>query len=155
MRFLKKIWISLLLLSLLLLILFNLGLYHSPTYQNYSSQKFNQDFVHQLNFLQKEIHGGSAKEMQKIYPEGFVFQHALYALSWIELFAELSPEDSLYRRAEEEINWSLKALSSEDGKRIFQHVKVPRYGIFYIGWVNYIRARYLRILPDSQQHDSL
>lgn len=155
MKTLKKIRISLLFLCLALLLLFNLGLYHAPSYQTQAGKSLNQDFIHHLNFLRADIHQGSAKEMQRIYPEGFVFQNALYGLSWIELLAKLSPEDPLYVQAKEEIIWSLKALSSEDGTRTFQHVRVPRYGTFYLGWINYLKARYLSLLPESERPASL
>lgn len=154
MKFLKRI--SALFLSgiLVLLFLFNLKLYYQPNFGSIDQHMINQDLIHQLNFLEAELHKGAAVDMQKLYPEGYVFLNALYGLSWIEVLDKIPAETELAHRAQEEIEWVIQELRSEKGKAPFRGLAFPKNGIFYLGWTNYISIRYLNSLPETDR-DSL
>lgn len=89
--------------------------------------------------------------MQGVYPEGFVFMHVLYGLSWVEVAQSLSSKDELYREAHGEIDWALRELASETAKQPFDPNLKPAYGIFYRGWTNYLLGRKLRLFPENQR----
>jgi len=43
------------------------------------------DVLAQLRFLQEANAAGAAHDMQRLYPEGFFFQHVLTGLAWSDL----------------------------------------------------------------------
>ena len=154
MKLIKRISATLISLLLVGLIAFNLSLFYKPKFIKHGNQQINKDLLAQLQHLKTELHSGAADDMQRQYPEGFVFMNALYALSWAELAACLPPQDTLYKEAHCEIDWALKEMTSEKGRRPFQEDLNPAYGIFYSGWTNYVLGRKLRITPVDQR-DSL
>ncbi len=104
------------------------------------------DIVRQLNFLEKELkedHLG--RNMQMIFPEGYVFIYALYGLTW----AELAQADTVYGktgiRAINEAIYAYESIDSNTGKSTFSPSLNPEYGIYYSGWRNYLLAKILQI----------
>jgi len=84
--------------------------------------------------------------MQQVYPEGFVFMHALYGLNWCDVADKISKERPLYKEATEEIAWANDQVHSNEGKLPFDHALFPAYGAFYAGWSNYLLGRKLAVL---------
>ena len=148
MKFLKRTLALLLAVILIGVIAFNIRLYYHPTY---TASALNQDLLHQLAHLKEELHGGAANDMQRLYPEGYVFLNALYGLTWIEVAEWLSPTDEGYAAAHEEIDWVLAELDAPQAKRTFHEFVEPAYGIFYRGWSNYVLARKLKLVPKEQR----
>ncbi|MFK7923760.1 MAG: hypothetical protein AB8H47_17505 [Bacteroidia bacterium] len=110
--------------------------------------------IFQLRYLKDKLHAGAAKEMQGVYPEGFVFLNVLYGLSWIEVAESISAKNELFEEAHSEINWVLSELASEDGFRVFEPNLDPAFGVFYKGWTNYLLGRKLKLIP-AVQRDSI
>src|SRR5215213_7510694 len=104
----KGIFTLFLLFILSLIIYLNLSLYYQPPFQTIASTPVNIDILHQLNYVQDALHEGAATEMQQVYPEGFVFMHALYGLTWADLAKPFNKNSRLYQRAITEIDWSLQ-----------------------------------------------
>jgi hypothetical protein len=147
-KLIPKIFLAALLLYILSI---NINLYHQPTFKSYEGQKLNKGVIRQLAHLKKELHGGAASEMQKLYPEGFVFLNALYALSWADVADKLPFGHSIHQEAIQEINWVLKELDSPKGKAPFNQNLNPAYGIYYRGWSNYVLGRKLKSLPPAKR----
>lgn len=133
---LKYLKLTLLFFVLSILLWINIKLYYPP-------QIFEkEDIVLQLNFLEKELkeeHLGD--EMQKIFPEGFVFVNALYGLSW----CELGKEGIHKNRAIEEALFAYNQIDSDKGKKGFNIYLDPLFGVFYSGWKNYLLGKLLSI----------
>lgn len=56
----------------------------------------NSDALKQLHFLRRMLREENAgEEMQSLYPEGYVFIHALYALAWCDV-VEMSTQESAH-----------------------------------------------------------
>jgi len=146
LRTLKRILSLIIGLWVPIIILFNLRLYYQPSYIEIGSSSINSDVVHQLNFLKEKMHIGAADDMQKLFPEGFVFLNSLYALSWIELAQHTNENQDLFKEAIDEINWVLMELESPKAKRPFYGSKGLPYGIFYNGWYNYVLARKCQLM---------
>jgi hypothetical protein len=89
--------------------------------------------------------------MQKIYPEGYLFLNALYGLSWCNLLAKTPAQSPLYKRGIEEVRWALQAIDSPKGKAPFSPNLPLAHGTFYRGWSNYLRGKYLELLPDLME----
>ncbi|PCJ66472.1 MAG: hypothetical protein COA58_06760 [Bacteroidetes bacterium] len=122
-------------------------LYHT---QEYNSEKhYDEDVYAQLQHLKHEMHeNNAAVKMQRFFPEGFLFQNALYGLTWSEL---VSPKThaSIKQEALKEIDWALSEMSSTNGTQIFSENLPLNYGVFYRGWSNYLLAKRVSIEGDS------
>ncbi|QIX60797.1 hypothetical protein HER32_06240 [Hymenobacter sp. BT18] len=129
----------------------NTRLYYRPHVTYTAAGPVNEDVLHQLRFLKVQMHAGAAEEMQEIYPEGYVYLHALYSLTWIELVKHLAPTNLVYREGRRESAWSLKAIDSSVGRQVFDSELPLPYGAFYQGWHTYILGRYLAMQPVAQR----
>lgn len=88
--------------------------------------------------------------MQNYFPEGFVFQNALYGLTWCDLINQ-DTDSSIRNEAILEIDWAIDELLSENGTYIFQEELPLKYGVFYRGWTNYLIGRRLLLDKKSQR----
>ncbi|WP_367392264.1 hypothetical protein [Lewinella sp. LCG006] len=84
----KKVGLLFVLLVLGYLLQLGGRMFFRPTIVENGYGKYSKDLYQQLQFLKDEIQQGAGEDMQAIYPEGTVFLHALYALSWANLVAE-------------------------------------------------------------------
>ena len=141
-----KVFLGIFLLLMISLIIYlNYGLYYSPRFAAIEKDEVNMDVLAQLRFLKARMHTGAADDMQKFYPEGFVFMHALYGLSWCEFVKQIDKDSELFKEAHKEIQFSFNAINSEKGKNIFQAQLPLPYGAFYIGWNNYLLGKKLAV----------
>ena len=113
---------------------------------NFTVTEQQNDIVLQMNFLESELKNNNLGDrMQELFPEGNVFIHTLYGLSWCEL-ALANPSDmSLKNRAIKEALYAYKAIDSEEAKAIFNSYTMPENGIYYRGWKNYLLSKILTI----------
>lgn len=136
-------YISLILITLLSIFISRINLkLHS---ENYTKPEQKKDIILQLNFLETELKDKNLGErMQHLFPEGYVFIHALYGLAWSEL--ALSDNDPvLTKRALHEALYAYNKLDSKTAKWNFPDYLEPKYGIFYAGWKNYLLSKILSI----------
>ena len=134
---------------ILVLIRVNYKLYS----QEHSFSDRREDIILQMNFLEKELKENDlGKRMQRLFPEGFVFANALYGLAWCEL--ALSGEDeSLRAKALEEALFAYDEIDSNLGKSTFDSRLDPKYGIFYLGWRNYLLSKIFQVDTNFEKHD--
>lgn len=125
----------------LVVLFLNVRLYHKDDFSN----GYNQDVYHQLSYLKVKMHDGAAQEMQTLFPEGFMFMHALYSLTWLELMEQIDPSNKIFKEAQEEVDWSLQAMNSSGGKAVFSDELLLPYGAFYRGWSNYVLGKKLAL----------
>ncbi len=70
----------------------NIRLYDQPLCITVPGGQINCETLDQLHYLRRILHEeGAAEEMEGLYPEGFVFTYATYALAWCEVAAALPP----------------------------------------------------------------
>lgn len=146
MRTAIKISINLILLLLLGTVVYlNQGVYYTPTIKVLEGDTINMDILRQLRYLKREMKDGAADDMQSLYPEGYIFMHALYGLAWCDFARELTSASSLYTEALKEISKSCTAVRSPEARAIFdEHLTLP-YGAFYTGWSNYLLGKKLSV----------
>lgn len=89
--------------------------------------------------------------METLYPEGFVFTYALYALAWSEVASLLPPESVSQQEGVQEIAFSLEQLQSKNGTMDFNAALPLPYGAFYRGWTTYVAGKFLQLLPPAQR----
>lgn len=110
------------------------------------------EVLDQLHFLKRAIRTEKADEaMQLDYPEGYVFMHALYALAWCDIVANLPPESTTWQEGMGEIGKSVQALNSKKATATFNAELSPAYGAFYQGWATYVQGRMLQLQPPDQR----
>lgn len=139
-----------LLLCLLLLVL-NAGLYLPPT-DTYGTAEIPDSAVPQLNFIGDALRSGSGADMQGLFPEGYFFSHVLYGLSWVQV--GLRTDGELRDEALRESRWALEQLDTF-GHLTFSPDLDPPYGVFYVGWKNWLRGGILLLDPsnsETQEH---
>ncbi len=89
----------------------------------------------QLAFLRTELESGAAEDAQRLFPEGYFFSYALYGLTAVDL-GRL-----------DDARWALARLESDAGRAPFTGEMPLRYGVFYRGWVNWLRGGILSHEP--------
>ncbi|MBU2662699.1 hypothetical protein KOI35_04190 [Actinoplanes bogorensis] len=82
----------------------------------------------QLAFLRHELESGAAEDAQRLFPEGYFFLYALYGLTAVDA-SRL-----------DDARWALSRLESDAGRAPFAGDMPLRYGVFYRGWVNWLRG---------------
>lgn len=133
-------------LILLAVIAININLYSTKEYN--TSAGYDEDIYAQLQHLKGEMHSNAAAyKMQRLFPEGFIFQNVLYGLTWCDLIQD-ETDESIQQEALTEIDWAIEELLSENGTEIFNENLTPKYGILYRGWTNYLIGKRL-IIDDS------
>lgn len=131
-----------------LLIYLNARLYYQPKWAK-DQLHLNQSIYAQLQHLQMRMHTGAGADMQNVFPEGFLFLNALYGLSWCALLEKIEAQSAIQQQGLDEVRWALQEIASPVGKRPFNPNLPLAYGAYYMGWSNYLRGKYLTIIPAS------
>jgi hypothetical protein len=139
------------LMLLIGLVYINRNLHYVPKTIELEGRIVNMDILSQLHYLKKELAQGAGDDMQKLFPEGFVFINVLYGLSWCNFLENLPKGSALYNEGKKEIEWALDQLNTEKTKSIFNADLPIRYGAFYTGWKNYLLGKKLKILNISDR----
>ncbi|WP_426492965.1 hypothetical protein [Hymenobacter sp. 102] len=137
--------------ALLLILYLNGKLLYAPSLKPVQGRPINQEVVAQLQFLRGSLRAGAGEQMQALYPEGFVYLNALYALSWTELLPHLAAGSELHQQARQETEWALSEMQRPAARSIFESDLPLPYGAFYQGWSAYCQGRYLHALPPTQR----
>jgi hypothetical protein len=143
-KLLKYSFKALLLIPIVVVLLLNLSLHYTPSFV----KTINEDELAQLHFLENALHHQAAGEqMQTVFPEGFLFINVLYGLAYADFMEKsgISPQSTLGKKAEKEINWAIAEINSETGKSIFLDELPLENGAFYKGWQSYLLGRKLQV----------
>ena len=89
----------------------------------------------QMTFLRSELEHGAATAAQGQFPEGYFFLYVLYGLTAVDL------GDAGAAR------WALSHLDSAEGRAPFAADLAPASGVFYRGWLNWLRGGILSLSP--------
>lgn len=126
-------------------------------YYKSDSLDLRASIAQQLNYIETEIHDGADEKMQEKFPEGYVFMNSLYGLTWCEFSLQNKNDVTLRTKALKEALFALGNLESDQAKKTYSAVIKPKYGIFYQGWTNYLRAKILLLssakMPDTVLHE--
>ena len=135
------------------IIYLNISLYYQPNFATSNELSYNKDVHHQLRFVKRHIENKAAYDMQDIYPEGYVFLHTIYGLTWCNLIEYLDEKSSIYQEGIEEIRRSVEAVHSPIAKSTFGRDVPLEYGAFYRGWTNLLLGRQLQIQTERLPED--
>ncbi|MFM7180951.1 MAG: hypothetical protein ACKO2G_05750 [Verrucomicrobiales bacterium] len=105
------------------------------------------DAPQQLANIKRRLRDGEGGDMQKIFPEGWFFSHALYGMAWINVGMQ-SGDAAVKKRAAEEARWVLERMESAEGLAPFTRSTQVRNGVFYLGWKNRLLGGLLALNPE-------
>jgi hypothetical protein len=111
------------------------------------------DVIAQLHYLKGELEQGAAADMQRLFPEGYFFSYVLYGLTWVNVGLQSEDDSAEQQQALTEARWAYAAIDSEAGRSVFSPSLDPPYGMFYVGWSNYLLAGIL-LLQEPEQQDT-
>ena len=94
LRFIVRLFLGTLIIGLVWM---NVRLYHQPEFKTVEGESINLDLFYQLSFLKQRLHSGEGKKMQLLFPEGFIFIHSLYGLSWSNFLMSFETDTSNWR----------------------------------------------------------
>lgn len=103
----------------------------------------------QLAFVRAALQDGAAEAAQRLYPEGYFFMHTLYGLTWVELGMRGPAGDRA--TALREARWAWQRLDSPAGRAPFSDSLTPPFGVFYLGWSNWLLGGVLSLQPAGQR----
>jgi len=150
-RIVKYVWRALIIVALFTLIFLNVRLYHRPTFKKNDQTVINVDLLAELRSLRSVMESGAAVDMQKLFPEGYLFMNALYGLSWCELASAVPASSDLYQEAHREIQRAYESVDSEAGRIVFDESLPLPYGAYYSGWSNYFLGKKLSIENETDR----
>ena len=133
-----KVMIALpLVVVMLLVVLVNVKLTYRPALTIDGGDTINLDLLKELRGLKYSLNHNGDVEMQKLYPEGYVFLNALYALAWCN-FLEGRETESFFPEGKEEVQKAWLKINSSTGRARFNKELPFPYGAFYNGWGTYV-----------------
>ncbi len=107
-----------------------------------------EDAPAQLANIGRRLRAGEGEAMQRIFPEGWFFSHALYGFAWVNV-GKQTGDPSLKDQAVAEVRWVLRQMETPQGLGPFQLSTQVPHGVFYLGWRNRLLGGLLSILPES------
>ncbi|MEL6616160.1 MAG: dihydroorotase, partial [Bacteroidota bacterium] len=123
------------------------GLWRTPP----GASGLDARLIASLRHLNAEVASGEAERMQTLFPEGFVFTHALRGLAWAEVAAQSDEDTDLGRHAEAAARSALRALESPAGRAPFPEPLDPPHGAFWTGWTLWLEAAILEATPEARR----
>ena len=145
----RKVYIVLIVLLSAIGLWMNIAVHTAPPI---GSAGERERLLHQLNYAQHRAHNGLGDEMQRLFPEGSDFTHALYGLAWCGFARSGDADDPERKRALREAIWALAQMDRADVRARFSPEAAPCYGAFHAGWRNMLLGRILEVQgPDHDQ----
>lgn len=111
----------------------------------------HSDVDDHLRFVRGRIDDNLASDMQAYFPEGYFFTYVLYGLSWVNIGLTEDNDSSIKAEALTEARFALSQLDSPQGRAPFSPNLNPSYGVFYVGWSNYLRSGIISLQDDADQ----
>lgn len=130
----------------LVLVLFALRLARDPLPDGVAP-----DAASQLTFLENAIDSGAAEDMQRLFPEGYFFTHALVGLTHVDRGLNAQPGSADRIAARDRALVALEALHLDAGRSPFFGVQSPPNGMFFQSWTAYLRAGAILLGPESAE----
>ncbi len=148
----KYLLTSLLLFIMIIIALVNVNVHYQPEVIMRGDDTIQFELLNQLRGLQRALNENADVEMQEIYPEGYVFLNAIYALAWTS-FLRHEEHQAYFAEGHAEIQKVWTKIDSGSGKSPFSKDLPMPYGAFYNGWSSYVLGSKLRLEPVSMRNE--
>ncbi|MEL6771210.1 MAG: hypothetical protein AAFP18_09125 [Bacteroidota bacterium] len=109
----------------------------------------------QLAHLRTALGEGAAEDMQRSFPEGYVFTWSLYGLASAQAAQQLPSEDPRRRALLDEARRAVEHLDTDVARAPFPAYLPPEYGAFYASWRTYALATYVRTASPARVEPTL
>jgi hypothetical protein len=143
-RILKFVFALPLIIVMLLIVVVNVRLGYHPPLQVANGDTTNTSLIKQIRALSHAVHAGADRDMQRLYPEGYVFMNAIYALSWTS-FLQHGANKAFYNEGHDEIRTASNKINSAEARRQFSEELLLPYGAYYNGWATYVLGAKLSV----------
>lgn len=131
----------------ILVIVANMRLYFSPEMKLIGGDTINYDLLKELHGLKEALSKNADRDMQQLYPEGYIFFNALYGLAWCNFLKKSNNNSEYFKEGREEIQKSLDKINSNIGRGPFTKELPLPFGAFYTGWSTFLHGKKLSIEP--------
>lgn len=145
MTFLKSTITILLLFFCIYLTYINVKLYYRPAF----SAQSNTDVAKQFKYISAQMKNGADDDMQRLFPEGYMFMNALHGISAAELAANAT--GTLREEALLESYRCYVKMNTDKARSIFPDDLILAHGAYYRGWSAYHMAKL--IAAQKEQRD--
>ena len=132
------------------IVVINARIYYHPEIRIAGQDTVNTDVLKELRGLKSALDSNADLEMQKIYPEGYLFINALYGLAWCNYIRE-HPESEFLNEGLAEIQKTWNKINAPLGGAPFDQDLALPYGAFYTGWSTYLLGKKLTVERDEQR----
>ena len=150
-----KLLLSFFLLSIIIVLsIINLRLHNTPKLLIENGDTVNHDLLAELRGLKNALDNNADADMQRLYPEGYVFLNTIYALTLTNFIDSLDKETLYFKEGYREVHNAWRRIDSETGRQTFQEIESPPFGAFYSGWNNYLLGRKLSLLNQNDRDTS-
>lgn len=132
----------------------NIRLNYIPPIEVVKGDTLNTDLLKELRGLKSTLYEGADIDMQKIYPEGYLFINALYGLAWCNFLETTKSKPSIYfKEGHDEIQNAWNKINSEIGRAPFNQELSLAFGAFYTGWSTYVLGKKLKIEQPTNRNE--
>ena len=124
----------------------NLRIEYLSQSKTIDSHEVDNDLLKELRGLKQALSNDADVDMQKLYPEGYVFINALYGLAWCNFIKSTKNVSDIYfDEGHIEIQNAWNKINSNIGRSPFSENLPLEYGAFYTGWSTYLLGKKLSI----------
>ncbi|MEM6783869.1 MAG: hypothetical protein AAF624_09070 [Bacteroidota bacterium] len=109
----------------------------------------------QLAYLRTALGEGAAEDMQRTFPEGYVFTWSLYGLASAQAAQQLPSDDPRRRALLDEARRAVERLDTDAARAPFPAYLPPDHGAFYASWRTYVLATYVRTASPARVEPAL
>lgn len=137
---------------MIIIVIVNVRLGFQPEVMIDQGDTIQYELVKELRGLKRAIYNNADLEMQNIYPEGYVFLNAVYALAWTSFLRNVE-HNSYFDEGYAEIQKAWLKIYSVEGRSQFSEDLLLPYGSFYNGWSSYVLGSKLRLEGAARRRD--
>ncbi len=112
----------------------------------------NGDLIKGIRGLKNALNADEDLEMQRMYPEGYMFLNVIYSLACCNLL-EGDKSAEIVKEGLTEIQKAWQKISDSRGRAPFSEELSPPFGSFYKGWSTYLLGRKLNLEAEHQRDE--
>ena len=139
---------------IILIVIANVKVNYQPEIKLDNGRIVNGDLIKEIRGLKDALNANEDLEMQRLYPEGYMFLNVIYSLAWCNLL-EGDKNGAFVKEGLAEIQKAWQKINDSRGREPFSEELSPPFGSFYKGWNTYLLGRKLclKALHDSDEEE--
>ena len=153
-KIIKALFCLPIVIALIYLLTVNFKLYFTPELKVIGRDTLNYDLIKELRSLRVALKDNADKDMQHLYPEGYIFINAMHSLAWCNVIERIDHNTEIFKEGYADITTAYNKINSGIGRAPFDPILPIPYGAFYMGWSSYVLGRKLSLEPVAQRSKS-